>query len=57
MVVVQGGVRKATRGREGGSYLLIRVVRLCMPWPVLASSEVMFRFGCHETGIRRQGVQ
>ena len=59
MVIVEGGVRKATmagereREREGGSYLLIRVVRLCMPWPEPASSEDMFGFGGHETGLRR----
>ena len=59
VVIVEGGVRKATRAgemereREGSSYLLIRVVRLCMPWPEPASSEDMFGFGGHETGLRR----
>lgn len=57
VVIVEGGVRKATmageREREGSSYLLIRVVRLCMPWPEPASSEDMFGFGGHETGLRR----
>lgn len=61
VVIVEGGVRKATmargnereREREGSSYLLIRVVRLCMPWPEAASSEDMFGFGGHETGLRR----
>lgn len=60
-MIVEGGVRKATRAgevgsereREGSSYLLIRVVRLCMPWPEPASSEDMFGFGGHETGLRR----
>lgn len=38
---------------KGGRYLLIRVVRLCMPWPVLlARSWDMFRFRSHETRLR-----
>ena len=44
------------REREGRSYLLIRVVRLCMPWPEPASSEDMFGFGGHETELRGQGI-
>jgi len=63
VVIVEGGVRAATRARgmqrerEGKSYLLIRVVRLCMPWPEPASSEDMFGYCGHETGLRGQGVQ
>ena len=30
------------REKEEVTYLLIKVVRLCMPWPVPASSEDMF---------------
>lgn len=63
VVTVEGGVRGVIRAmgmereREGKSYLLIRVVRLCMPWPEPASSEDMFGFCGHETGLRRQGDQ
>lgn len=63
VVIVEGGVTRATmargmeREREGRSYLLIRVVRLCMPWPGPASSEDMFGFRGHETGLRRRGGQ
>ena len=63
VVTVEGGVRGVIRAkgmereREGKSYLLIRVVRLCMPWPEPASSEDMFGFCSHETGLRRQGDQ
>ena len=63
-MIVEGGVRKATRARgvdsemdrEGSSYLLIRVVRLCIPWPELANSEDMFGSRGHETGLRADKV-
>ena len=62
VVIVEGSVRKATRARgmererEGRSYLLIRVVRLCIPWPELANSEDMFGSRGHETGLRADKV-